>query len=42
LLRVLDLPPRGVLIFMILVTVAVIDVISSRLRLAIIGQPQRP
>ncbi|MGO4333846.1 phosphonate ABC transporter, permease protein PhnE [Labrys sp. KB_33_2] len=42
LLRVLDLPPLGVLIFMILVTVAVIDVISSRLRLAIIGQPQRP
>lgn len=35
--RVLDLPPLGVLIFMILVTVAIIDVISSRLRLAIIG-----
>lgn len=42
LLRVLDLPPLGVLIFLILVTVAIIDVISSRLRLAIIGQPQRP
>lgn len=42
LLRVLDLPPLGVLIFMILITVAVIDVISSRLRLAIIGQPQQP
>lgn len=41
-LRVLDLPPLGVLIFMILITVAVIDVISSRLRLAIIGRPQRP
>ncbi|CAM5770527.1 phosphonate ABC transporter, permease protein PhnE [Labrys miyagiensis] len=40
--RVLDLPPLGVLIFMILVTVAIIDVISSRLRLAIIGRPQKP
>ncbi len=40
--RVLDLPPLGVLIFMILVTVAIIDVISSRLRLAIIGARQRP
>lgn len=36
--RMLDLPPLGVLIFMILVTVAIIDVISSRLRLAIIGR----
>lgn len=41
LLRVLDLPPLCVLIIMILVTVAVIDRISSRLRLAIIGQPQK-
>jgi phosphonate transport system permease protein len=39
--RMLDLQPLGVLIFMILVTVAVIDVVSSRLRLAIIGRPQR-
>jgi phosphonate transport system permease protein len=40
--RVIDLPPLGVLIFMILVTVAVIDLISSRLRLAMIGRPPRP
>ncbi|MDQ0394668.1 phosphonate transport system permease protein [Labrys monachus] len=39
--RMLDLQPLGILVFMILVTVAVIDLISSRIRLAIIGRPPR-